>query len=198
MNRFLTLESFADQCWRLFLNGSLKKNDPLRTPVIGTSFKNTAHLRTVVLRKVDISKRTLLFQTDMRSAKMQHLQQNPRFTCLFYHPKKQLQIITEGAVQLHHQNELAKMYWERIPIQGRKTYAALQAPGTPVDTATDGLPDFWKDEMNLSKTDYAFANFVVMVCQVEKMEALLLHSDGHQRAAFVWTDNNWKSTWLIP
>lgn len=198
MNRFPTLESFADQCWRLLLNGSLKKNDPLRTPVIGTAFENTAHLRTVVLRKVDIAKRTLLFQTDIRSAKMTHLQQNPQLTCLFYHPKKQLQIIMKGTVELHHQDELAKMYWDRIPVQGRKTYAALQAPGTPVGTATDGLPDFWNNEMTLSETEYAFANFMVMVCQVEKMEALLLHPEGHQRAAFTYVKDVWESTWLIP
>lgn len=198
MEHFSSLSAFCDQCWRLLLNGVAKKQDPLRTPVIGTTFENAAHLRTVVLRKVDITKRQLVFHTDIRSAKVTHLQQNPQLTCLFYHPKKQFQIITKSTVELHHQDELAKMYWERIPIHGRKTYAALQAPGTPVETATDGLPDFWDAEIDLQATEYAFANFAVMLCQVEKMEALLLHREGHQRAQFAWVNEQWEGAWLIP
>lgn len=198
MKPFASLEDFSDQCWRLLLNGSLKKDDPMRLPVLGTVHEGTPHLRTVVLRKVDVAHRRLIFYTDIRSAKGTHLRQHPQLTCLFYHPKKQLQIRTEGTVHLHHQDELATLHWDHIPIFGRKTYAALQAPGTPIDGATDGLPDFWNNEMDVIKSEYAFANFAVIICTVEKMEGLLLHSEGHQRAQFTWAKGQWQSTWLIP
>ncbi|MFN7115630.1 MAG: pyridoxamine 5'-phosphate oxidase family protein [Saprospiraceae bacterium] len=198
MERFTTLESFSDQCWRLLLNGTVKKNDPLRLPVLGTAHHDQAHLRIAVLRKVDVAHRRLIFYTDFRSAKVTHLQQHPHLTCLFYHPKKQIQIRTEGGVHLHHQDELAKLHWDQLPLPLRKPYAPLLLPGSANNTPTDGSPDFWQPEMNLNETEYAFAHFAVIICTVDHIEGLLLHPQGHQRAQFHWAGAQWESTWLIP
>lgn len=198
MQRFTTLDEYLDACWRLLLNGATKKNDPLRLPVLGTGEENRAHLRIVVLRKVDVAPRRLIFYTDIRSAKVTHLQQHPQLTSLFYHPKKQIQIRTEGTVHVHHQDELATLHWNALPIPLRKPYATLQLPGSVVHHGTDGVPDRWKNDITHSETEYAFAHFAVLVCEVKQLEALLLHADGHQRAQFTWTNEQWEGNWLIP
>ncbi len=198
MQRFNSLDAYLDQCWRLLLNGATKKNDPLRFPVLGTAQNDVAHLRIVVLRKVEQAQRQLIFYTDVRSAKVAHFQQHPHLTSLFYHPKKQVQIRTEGSVRLHMQDELATSHWSRLPISLRKPYAPLDLPGSASQTPSDGTPDFWHPEMDSSATEYAFANFALVVCTVDRIEALLLHPEGHQRAQFSWTGGHWQNTWLIP
>lgn len=198
MQRFTSLSAYLDQTWRLLLNGAAKKNDPLRLPVLGTSSHNQAHLRIAVLRKVDVEHRRLIFYTDFRSAKVAHLQQYTQLTCLFYHPKKLIQIRTEGWTQIHHQDELAKSYWDQLPLPLRKPYAPLALPGSATATPTDGTPAFWHNEMALEESEYAFAHFTVIVCTIDKMEALFLHPEGHQRAQFYWANGQWENTWLIP
>lgn len=198
MERIDSLPLFLENCWRLLLNGAVKRNDPLRTPVIGTFDGHQAYLRTMILRKTDVQNRTLLFFSDFRAAKVTHLQQFTQLSCLFYHPRRQFQIRAKGAAKLHHKDSVAQAQWSNIPIIGRKNYASPLAPGTKMEFCTDGIPDFWQEDMDLSETEYAFDNFLVVTCEIEMLDCLYLHPEGHQRARFDWQHGNWESSWLIP
>ncbi len=198
MERIDSLPLFLENCWRMLLNGAVKRNDPLRTPVIGTFDGHQAHLRTVILRKTDVQNRTLLLFSDFRAAKVTHLQQFAQLSCLFYHPRRQFQIRVQGVAKVHHKDDVAQAQWSNIPVIGRKNYASELAPGTKVESYTDGTPDFWHNEMDLSETEYAFENFAVIICQVDSIDGLYLHSEGHRRAQFDWKNEDWEGSWLIP
>ncbi len=198
MPYFHTPDAMLDAAWRLLLNGAVKKHDPLRTPVIGTTDGQQAQLRTVVLRRVDITSRRLYFYTDIRAGKVAQLQQNSSLSALFYHPRQQFQIRTLGQVNLHHQDAVAQDCWQRLPVAGRKNYATTLAPGTPTPLSVSGLPEGWSSDMPLAQSEFAFAHFVVMICEVGYIDCLQLHAEHSQRAAFKWEHGGWSAAWLIP
>ncbi|HMO39548.1 MAG TPA: hypothetical protein PKC76_16210 [Saprospiraceae bacterium] len=200
MERFHTLLDFSETCWRLLVNGAVKRRDPFGTPVIGTYDGTQAQLRTVVLRKADMQQRTLWFYSDWRAAKMAHLQEEfAQLSCLFYHPRKQVQVRLAGQVQLHHKDEIARACWQQVPVRSRKSYAAVLPPGTPTSACTEGLPEGWHPEMDIAATESAFAHFAVIVCYVDWMDCLHLHPEGHQRARFEWSaEGRLQAQWLIP
>ncbi len=198
MDRFETLNDFLDKSWRLLLNASVKRNHPMRAPVLGTFDGERAQLRTVILRQTSIRERTLLFYSDFRAAKIAHLQKNTQLPALFYHPRKQWQIRVQGTAALHYQDTLARAHWEKLSVNSRANYAAQPAPGSITAECTDGLPDYWKSEMDIADTEFAFANFAVIALQVEMLDTLLLHRDGHQRALFTWEADDWQKNWLVP
>lgn len=100
---------------------------------------------------------------------------------------------------LHHRNEKAKANWEQIGLEGRKNYAGVAPPGTPAEEATRGLPDFWRGDMPLEKSEYAFDNFLLIETEVLEMDCLLLHPEGHQRIQYVWDpgQKDWKGGWVV-
>jgi pyridoxine/pyridoxamine 5'-phosphate oxidase len=198
MKKFDTLDEFLDQSWRLLLNAAVKRNHPMRTPVLGTVADNRAHLRTVILRQTNPQARTLSFYSDFRAAKIAHLQENAQLAALFYHPRKQWQIRVRGEATLHHQDEKARAHWAKISVKGRANYAARHTPGSTTDQPTDGLPDFWNSDLKPAETEFAYANFTLIEMAVFELEALLLHPEGHQRAHFAWGNDNWEKHWLIP
>lgn len=198
MDRFETLDDFLDKSWRLLLNASVKRNHPMRTPVLGTFDGERAQLRTVILRQTDIPKRTLLFYSDFRAAKIAHLQKNMQLAGLFYHPRKQWQIRVRGDITLHHEDDVAQSHWSKQSIVSRANYASELVPGTVTDECTDGLPHGWNSNMDIADTEFAFANFAVIALEVAEMDTLLLHRAGHQRAHFTWKNGSWQKNWLVP
>ncbi len=194
-----TLEELLEKTWRLLIRGANDKKDPLHLATIGTTNQQTAEIRTVVLRKTDIVNRLLYFYTDFRSEKIQQLTNNPSLSWLFYHPKKNIQLRAYGLATIHHQNELTLEKWQTLPSYGRKTYGTQQAPSTPLPYADDDLPNLWKvPEIDLAQTEYAYANFAVVTCVINRLEYLHLQRAGHRRAAFDFVGEEWKGQWMVP
>lgn len=199
MDTTLTLEEILQQTWHLLIRGANQKKDPLHLATIGTTNQEIAQIRTVVLRKTDRAKRLLYFYTDFRSEKIQQLTTNPTLSWLFYHPKKNIQIRAYGSATIHHQDELTLERWQTLPSYGRKTYGTQQAPSTPLPYADDDLPNLWKvSEIDLAKTEYAYANFAVVTCEITRLEWLHLQQSGHRRVLFEFVEEEWKGQWVVP
>ena len=60
-------------CWQMLSDAAKDRKHPMHTVVIGTAAGALAHMRTVVLRRVDIETRKLYFHTDIRSAKIDQI-----------------------------------------------------------------------------------------------------------------------------
>lgn len=194
-----TLDEVLTSIWHLLFRGAVQKKDPLHTATIGTTDNGISQLRTVVLRKTEKTTRQLYFYTDIRSEKVQQLNKNPTLSWLFYHPKKNIQIRAIGKAKIHYQDELANQHWQNIPSYGRKTYGTVQAPSTMIKESSDNLPDLWKgEEIAMAKTEYAYANFALIVCEITALEWLHLQRSGHQRAKFSWINDEWVGEWLVP
>ncbi len=198
MERFDTLEEYIHDCWHLLSKAAVQRKGAYQTPVVGTLGREAARMRVVILREVDMPERKLTFFTDARSAKTEQLLQHNHLSWLFWDERKKVQIRMRGRGALHTEDELARKLWNRLPVEGRKNYATEKGPGMPLPISSDGLPDKWAAGISPAETEYAFPNFMVVVCTVEEVECLHLHQEGHQRARFSWEDGEWKGVWVVP
>jgi pyridoxamine 5'-phosphate oxidase len=198
MNRFRDLDHFHRQSWDLLFRAAESRNDPMRTPMMATYDGAQSRLRTIVLRQVDKAARQLLFFTDTRSPKVRHLEAHPQVAITFWHPNRKVQLRIQGAVTLQQGGEAARRFWDHLSIRGRESYATLQAPGTPAEADTTGLPAEWSDITDKSASDFAFTNFLLIYVTVSEVDALHLHREGHQRGRFVWENDDWNMSWLVP
>ncbi len=150
-------------------------------------------LRTVVLRGVDRTARTLRFHTDRRSGKVGEIENNPAVGMLFYDQDWQVQVRIDGVARLHAGDTVARDAWARSRPASRACYLASQRPGTVVD-APPAAPAY----EDMADPD-AFANFCAVVVCVERLEWLYLRASGHQRAQFEWAANGQTTAvWLSP
>jgi len=192
-----TLEVINDESWALLIRASKDKKSPMRTPTIATVSRGMPSIRTVVLRQVDKVNQSLVAFTDVRSQKVEDLMNNRHLAWHFYHPKKQIQLRVESSVIIHNQDDLAKEYWQNLPVHSRKTYATTLAPGAAVKEYSNGLPAIWEGETSLEDTEYAFEHFAVLVAKVESIEYLELSRVEQRRARLQFASSE-KATWLIP
>ena len=80
--------------------GTSKKGHPFRYFTLATIGQGPIpRLRTVVLRRVSEDFK-LIFYTDRRSKKIQHIKENSSVSLLFYHPKQLLQLKIEGKADI--------------------------------------------------------------------------------------------------
>lgn len=198
MNRFRDLDHFLHQSWDLLFRAAHSRNDPMRTPMMATYDGLKCHLRTIVLRKVDRSAHQLLFFTDCRSPKVNHLEHHPNTAITFWNPRRKVQLRIKGVASLEQGSEEARRYWEHLSIAGRESYATLLPPGTASVEDSTGLPEHWSKDMEKAETDDAFENFMLIYVTVKEIDALHLHPEGHQRARFIQEGEEWKKNWLIP
>lgn len=199
MERFTSLDKVLKTAWNLIYRAAVSRNDPMRTPVLATIADGHPHQRTIVLRKVDTNVHLLYFFSDMRAPKVMHLQQNPNCNLVFWDPRKKVQVEVQAKGKVFHQTTLNQEFWNQINIGGRTSYAALQAPGTPIKKNQAYLPDNWSKEMDIQDTQFAFEHFAVLVLNVQQLDVLHLHEAGHQRCLFTKTaEKSWEMNWLVP
>jgi pyridoxamine 5'-phosphate oxidase len=197
---YYNLTDLEKDCWIRLLNGSLKGRDPFHNAIVANTNKYGVNIRTVVLRKVDTSQKTLVFHTDIRSGKWKELNEDNNISCLFYDAAGGMQIRLAGKVTLHNHDELAEEAWLKSTINSRKIYMGNIAPSKISELPTSGVPlAFENADPTIEESETGRKNFGVVVTKVNWMEWLWLNSAGHRRASFKYTvDNNFEANWLVP
>ena len=182
------------EAWNLLKNGCKDRNSAFRCPTISTiNVDGHPTSRTLVLRHVDSQNRMLRFHTDRRSPKYTELIQNPNLSCLFYNAPKKIQIRLQCYATIHINNTIARKAWDQSTRMSRICYTNNLPPGTPV---IEPHPAPMPREEDIIKS---FSNFCVVLAEIKKLEWLYLCSAGHQRAIFVWAQNNsYSASWLTP
>lgn len=199
MERFRDLAHLHKTAWNLVFRAALSRHDAMRTPTMATTDGKHPHQRTIVLREVDVQAEQLFFFSDVRAPKVRHLQSNASLNVLFWDPKKKVQIEMAGAGFTFARNQKTAQYWDKLNITGRSSYATNAAPGTPASSDQGHLPEFWSADMDLEKTNFAYNHFAVIQMQVQHLDVLHLHAQGHQRAqSRKQADGSWVTTWVVP
>lgn len=189
------LDACCQTVRRLLEEAVDNRESPFRTPVIITVDEGVPEGRTVVLRQADWAERHLLFHSDWRSGKVREIRREPRVALVFYHPAEGIQVRVAALASLHHQDELARQAWSATPPENRVHYLGEAPPGREVEVPTSAptsLPS------GLEEGVRGLANFVVIRCQIWRMEWLYLSDHGHRRARFSWSAGVWKATWCVP
>ena len=199
METFLSLEQMLRHSWNMIFQGTAKRNSPMREVVLGTiNLQGVPQNRVIILRKVEVADRSLTFFTDYRSEKINDIQLSPQVSVLFWDSRKRVQIRCTGQMSVYINDSMSKMYWDRIPKQGRNLYATTASPGTPMPENGAYMPSDW-DSLSITETDsVAFPNFCVLVCQLSQLDVLHLGREKHQRGQFNWNGIRWEMQWVIP
>jgi hypothetical protein len=194
-----TLEGVLEEIWTMLRHGVSDSKDPFHWPVLGTTGKNSASLRTVILRQFILPERVLVCHTDARTDKVHEITKSAEVYWLFYHPKKKVQLRISGHATLHADDQFADRQWAGTRITSRLNYCTTEPPGTFIDKPSSGLPDFLLKKIpTLLESERGRKYFMAIACRIESMDWLILKAFGNRRARFDWDENGLTAKWLIP
>lgn len=194
-----TLDGVLKQSWQMLSRGAARFNDPFHWPVLGTTGKEGASLRCVILREFSLTDRTLVCHSDARAEKIREISVSPTVSWLFYHPQKKVQLRISGHATLHADDQFADEQWAAVKATTRLNYGTVESPGTIVDSPSSGLPDFLLRKVpTLFETEKVRRNFMAIACRINTMDCLVLQVLGNRRARFDWDETGLKAKWLIP
>jgi pyridoxamine 5'-phosphate oxidase len=193
-----TLADIEKDCWIRLLNGSVKNKDSMHFITLATFGTCAIGLRTVVLRKVNPSVKTIAFHTDSRSEKCKEIAINNSISALAYSNKIQIRI--EGKATIHISDDTTKQAWQNTQVEARKSYLTTEAPGTVKNHPTDGLPELFSSRnLTFQESEVGKTNFALVSVQVGKIDWLHLDSQGHRRAVFYYKNGELiEMEWLVP
>lgn len=196
-----TLAAIEAQVWGLLEAGTRSHRAPFHHGVVGTLGDDGPNLRTVILRGVDAGARRLRFHTDRRSPKFAELERDPRIAWTFYDEPSRLQLRVWGRAALHHGDALAEAHWQATPLNSRRVYQVLSAPGAiSADPAADLPPELDDARWTAGFSERARPHFAVVVTAVTRLQALYLHHAGHRRVEFRYGPDGQREIahWLVP
>ena len=169
----LTENQFLDVVNTLLLEGCKSSKSPFHQGTLATVSNNIPQIRTVVLRRWNLVRRSLIFHTDKRSTKVKELQENNRCSLLFYSKQDKLQLRFNCVSHLHYDDRLKDFIFKQTTASQRRCYEQTQAPSSILNTP-------------LSRTLEARENFVVCVCNFTSLDLLFLNYDEHIRVHYNW------------
>ena len=164
-------------------DGVASASHPFHQCALATISLNKPELRTVVLRKWDLSRRTLIFHTDIRSPKVSQLKKEPYCSLLFYSRPDKIQARFDCVSHIHHNNRLSQVSYEKLTDSQRQCYQWPIAPSEKIDFVN--METYMSQSSKIKKVD-PINNFCVIVCNFNKLEVLKLQHDGHVRVLYDW------------
>ena len=151
--------------------------------------------RTVILRSVDLKRRTIDFFTDARSAKVDQLQ-HPSVAWLFYASASKIQLRLQGSAMVIGGEE-ADAAWEQTSLASRSAYLSMTHPGNPSDSLQP--PDTSDRNVSLAVSERGRVNFRIVQTTVETVDWLYLRRQGHVRARLDYrNEERVHASWLVP
>jgi hypothetical protein len=168
-------------CWRELQRAGREREHEWRVMTLATLDEGRADARSVVVRDADATTRTLLFYTDDRSAKVRQLRDCPQATLVAWSRSLSWQLRLQVVLTLMDDGLEVSSRWARVKLSpSAQDYLAALPPGTPVDHF---VPERGSRE-----------HFAVVRAEVQVMDWLELHLDGHRRARF----GAGVASWLTP
>ena len=150
-------------------------------------------IRTIVLRDFSFAPASLLFTTDVRSAKVQEMRDNPQVSLLGWDAENSFQLRLEGKADCVDEGELRRTVWQKLRPAAQQLFYSPDSPGEILD------------DPNALRSGHASAsladppeNFALIRIMIERVESLDVGSDPHQRCEFLLQAHGWTGRWLVP
>lgn len=156
------------------------RSHPFRNAVLSTAGIGGAKARIIVLRKATEAPLSVEFHTDIRSSKIEDINNNQRVALLLWHPELKLQVRLRATAELVSEASKIRAAWQKTPRTARLSYNSEAAPGTAISSET------WIPADQRTAADLKY--FGILKCAVHEMEVLILRSKGHLRARFIYTN----------
>ena len=160
--------------------GIERKNHPFKNFVLSTTDGSMVDSRMVVLREHTNEPFILAAYTDIRSAKVDHLKNIPKASCLFWHPSAKLQVRVNASAMISNRDRRSKQAFADSTSFGKVAYNTIDAPGSLLD-------DFeWKPAK--LRDDFDADYFAILDFKVYHMDVLQLSREGHIRTKFTYDE----------
>jgi hypothetical protein len=186
------LDETLAHVWRQFGRGVVDRRNSFHTPTLATlADDGTPVSRTLVLRGIDVTTRTLRLHTDVRSRKWAELAHAPRASLHVYDAGQKIQVRAAGQIARHTADAIAERAWANSRASSRACYAQDLAPGAVVPQPIAAPPVGTHDAT-------AYRHFGVLLMAIDRIEWLYLAAAGHRRALFTWQGDAATAQWLAP
>jgi hypothetical protein len=194
------LFAIHQSCWDLLEIAGKGTEAGWRLPVLATHSAQGSRQRTIVLRAVQRIRSSFLFHTDIRSAKVNEIRNNPQVSLLFYDHDKGVQLSVKGEARICTSDGTADLLWESGTPASLKMYSAPQTPGTKSPVPDSNLPEELKGRLpNRDEILSGRTNFCVIEVEARAVEWLRLSRDGNLRAEFLISNGTLSEAhWLTP
>lgn len=167
--------------WRELALAVRRKQHAWRVAVLATAHGDAVDARSVVLRDLEPDSRTLLIYTDSRSPKALQLAAHPQGMLVMWSEALSWQLRLRVTLTLETSGLRVSSRWARLKLTpAAQDYLSPLPPGSDLGSAT---PPRESRE-----------HFAVIAAQVESVDWLELHADGHRRARFDAAG----AAWLAP
>ena len=177
--RIESLHLLQRACWEELTRATQEREHGWRIMTLATVESGRAEARSVILREADPTAHRLVFFTDARSPKLQQIQTHPQGTLLAWCPRLSWQIRLRVHLTRETDQHLSMSRWARLRLSpAAQDYLSPLAPGEPLSEITS--------EERGSREHFAMVN-----AQVESLDWLELHPDGHRRALFDTEGGRW-------
>ncbi len=187
----MTLDEAQVDAFRRLSRGVADRRSPCRNPALATrGADGHPSVRTVVLRGFDPAGRLLLLHSDVRTAKIAEIRDEPRVMVHAWDARSQVQLRIGGRAWLR-LGDAARSDWDRLHPRSRATYAAALTPGTPLVDPAEA------DQARLNPSE-ALLNFAVIDVVIDSLDWLRLARTGHRRARFTWAGSTETACWAVP
>ena len=169
--RIESLRLIEVSCWRELERAAKERTHGWRIMTLATVEGDMAEARSVTIREVDAARQRVVFYTDDRSPKVVQIQRHPVGTLLGWCPAMSWQIRLRVRLSGEQDLSLVKERWSRLQMTpAAQDYLAPMAPGEPLSHA---------GQERGSREHFSMIN-----AQVQSLDWLELHPEGHRRALF--------------
>lgn len=175
-------------CIQQLIRGAADPKSAFHWPVLCTAGP-VPHGRVVVFRKFLPEERQIILYTDARTQKVKDLEHQPVAECVFYDPRKSVQIRASGIVTVLTSGNDRDQHFQALRPDRRGDYSTQLAPGQPVDLI---------EQASVTDPDLAEQNFCLIRIQVTSIDWLKLDRSGHARARFYWRSDEVTRQWSVP
>jgi len=149
-----------------------------RVAVLATVAEGLPDARHIVVREIDARERCLVFYTDARSPKVRQIEATPQGTLMFWSQVLGWQLRMQVRLAVQTSGLAVSSRWARLQASaGRRDYLAARAPGSPLEAPQADLG--------------SRSHFAMIEAQVESIDWLELHPQGHRRARFGGDGPRW-------
>ncbi len=182
--------------WGRMMAAPAQRGAAFRTPILATisaSRDGSPDARMVVLRKVDRPHNRIEIHTDDRAAKGADIAANPAVALVFWDARHQFQVRAQGLAMILTDADAVDTIWAGLTPLQQDAYRLSSAPGTPVESRAAA-----KVAGKPGAEAQALRYFQVIRIEIDSLDCLTLDREGHERARFTRTGDDWTGSWTAP
>jgi pyridoxamine 5'-phosphate oxidase len=186
------LHEIETYIWELLVQSVNSSKTPFHQGCVATVNNNIPEQRMVVLRGADAVEKTLSFNTDIRSVKIEQLRVNSAVSWLFYDTKLKVQLRMYALAYINFDDEVSKIAWQNTRLASKICYTTQAKPGSSIPTPE--LIDVNQKEVSEELLEFAENNFAVIETKIYAIDFVFLNREGNRRAFFDYRTNcfEWK------